>query len=125
MDVFGEQLGMLAETSHLAPCPITLFEALAGGAATALLAELVQVLEWMPAEGSFVLRSGRGFPEEPYDGPRVPGGLLSQADRVVLDPQGREHQLMVPSRVKGDGEERGTTFPEAIHLLRQISKIGR
>ncbi|MGF1473896.1 MAG: GAF domain-containing protein [Rubrobacteraceae bacterium] len=36
-----------------------------------------------------MLRAGRGFPQEIYGQARVPGGLLSQAGRAVLDPYGR------------------------------------
>ena len=60
--------------------------AVAAVVAVALSADLVQVLEYIPAEETFVLRSGRGFSEALHDQARVKGGLLSQAGRAMLDP---------------------------------------
>lgn len=86
---FHENLAVLAEASHAAPGRADLSETFAGALAEALSADLVLILECYPEDGSFVLRAGRGFPEEIYGRARVPGGLLSQAGRAMLDPQGQ------------------------------------
>ena len=88
-DLFGDQLGVLAEASHLAPCPTALFATFVRGVAEALSGDLVQLLQCVPHEVSFVLRSGWGFEEGLNDHVQVPGGLLSQAGRALLDPQGQ------------------------------------
>ena len=84
--LFEEQLRRMAEASHHAPDHSALYDAVAGVVAVALSADLVQVLEYIPAEETFVLRSGRGFPEALHDQAQVKGGLLSQAGRAMLDP---------------------------------------
>ena len=89
LDLFGEQLGILAEASHFAPCPAALFDTFVHSVAKVLSADLVQILQCIPHEAFFMLRSGRGFDEDLNDHARVPGGLLSQAGRALLDPQGR------------------------------------
>ena len=88
-DLFQKQLGVLAGASHLAPCLTMLFDTFAGAVAEALKADLVQILQCVPDEDCFVLRSGRGFKEELNKKARTPGGLLSQAGRALLDPQGQ------------------------------------
>lgn len=79
----------LALASHQAEDQGTLLESFAAVVGEALSADLVQILECNPEDGVFVLRAGRGFPPEIYDQARVPGGLLSQGGRAVLDPYGR------------------------------------
>lgn len=95
---FDDRTSGLAEASHHAVSRAALFGAFAAGVANALSAELVQLLEYLPGEGRFVLRAGRGFPEDARDRTRVPAGLLSQAGRALLDPMGRPVELQDFSR---------------------------
>ena len=88
-----DQLGELAVTSHRAPSQAQLFAAFADGIAQALGADVIEVLEYFGAEGAFLLRCGRGLPEDLNDRARVPGGLLSQAGRAFLDPLGHVVEL--------------------------------
>lgn len=83
-----ETLRRLTETLHRANCRNELFETWAGNLARALSADLVEVLELITDNGDLLLRSGKGFPEDLYGRARVPGALLSQAGRAMLDPQG-------------------------------------
>jgi GAF domain-containing protein len=83
-----DDMGDLAAVSHQASSRSELFRAFAAGLAGALSADLTQVLETVPEEGGFVLRAGWGFSEGLYGRARVPGGLLSQAGRALLDPLG-------------------------------------
>lgn len=95
---FEDRMCELAEASHRASSRAGLFGAFAAGVANAMSADLAQVLEYAPGEGRFVLRAGRGFPEDLYDRARVPAGLLSQAGRALLDPVGRPVELADFSR---------------------------
>lgn len=91
-DVDG-RVGGLAEVSHHARSRTELFGTFVAEVAGRLLADLVQILEYVPREAAFVLRAGHGFSENLYGRARVPAGLLSQAGRALLDPAARPVSL--------------------------------
>lgn len=87
-----DHISELAVASHEASRS-QLFEIFTDGIARALGADFVEMLEYLGAEGAFVLKCGRGLPDDLEDRARVPGGLLSQAGRAFLDPTGHIVEL--------------------------------
>lgn len=85
---WGRELALLSSRA----CSLDdLFGALADGVAEAASADFVQLLEYVAEEDLFILRAGHGFHGASQEGDgrvRIPSGLLSQAGRAMLDPEG-------------------------------------
>lgn len=84
-------IGELAAASSRACSLAELFGAFSAGVAEAASADFVQLLEYVAEEEPFILRAGHGFDGDSQQGSgraTVPSGLLSQAGRAMLDPEG-------------------------------------
>lgn len=87
----GGRLKALISISHHARSQAELFRAFSAEVACGLSADLTQLLEYVPDRGNLVLRAGHGFQGGFNEGDgraTVPAGLLSQAGRAMLDPEG-------------------------------------
>jgi GAF domain-containing protein len=91
-------LGELIIASHRVRSRSELFRVFTSGVADGLAADLTQILEYASGRGDFILRAGHGFRDELLDQARVPCGLLSQAGRAMLDPEGQPVELTDFSR---------------------------
>lgn len=88
---FMRWIGELAVASSEARSWDELFGSFADGVAEAASADFVQLLEYVAEEELFILRAGPGLHGDFHEGSgwvRVPSGLLSQAGRAMLDPEG-------------------------------------
>lgn len=113
----GTRLNELAALLHTTPLGAAL-PRFTGGLASALAADFVQVLEYLPDEEHLLMVAGAGFADPLVGRERVPGSLHSQAgytmlkrEPVVVADYSRENRFGRPGPVGESGLASGVTVP--------------